>query len=170
MPSYIPPHRRRPSGVDALQKGSTPIPPNKREKELSQIADILEENSLNTKAHAKAIQQLLRFFNETVSQFLLPIDKAVREEEQFGLRRDKLITDHTIRISALERRLDRMQNGLKLAAAEVTTKNDDRHTEKSIKRLQQGLKLAATDAPTKKKSKRRRKRSKAKSRRRSRSK
>lgn len=159
MPSYIPPHRRRPSGVTVREKGSTSISPNKREKELSQIADILKENSLNIKANAKAI--------ETVSQFLLAIDKAVREEEQFGLRRDKHITDHTIRISALERRLDRMQKGLKLAAAEVTTKNDARHTEKSIKRLQQGLKLAATDAPTKKKSKRRRKRSKAKTRRRS---
>lgn len=158
MPSYIPPHRR-PSGVDALQKGSTPIPPNKREKELSQIADILKENSLNIKANKEAI--------ETLSKGVLDIVKLVRKEEQFGLRRGKLLTNNVIHGLELERRIKRMKNGLKLAAAEVTTKNDARHTEKSIKRLQQGLKLAATDAPTKKKSKRRRKRSKAKSRRRS---
>lgn len=161
MPSYIPPHRRRPSGVDALQKGSTPPPPNKREKELSQIADILKENSLNIKSYKKAIQ--------TLNEGLLTIVEKVREEKQFGLRRDKLLTKNVIHGLELERRIKRMQNGLKLAAAEVTTKNDARHTEKSIKRLQQGLKLAATDAPTKKKTKRRRKRSKAKSRRRSRS-
>lgn len=156
MPLYIPPHRRRPS---IREKGSTPTPPNKREKELSQIADILKENSLNIKANKEAI--------ETLSKGVLDIVKLVRKEEQFGLRRGKQITNNVIHGLELERHIKRMKNGLKLAAAEVTTKNDDRHTEKSIKRLQQGLKLAAMDAPTKKKSKRRRKRSKAKSRRRS---
>tara|TARA_B100000900_G_scaffold384683_1_gene373709 strand:+ start:1056 stop:1529 length:474 start_codon:yes stop_codon:yes gene_type:complete len=155
MPSYIPPHRR-PSGAAALEKGSTPIPPNKGDKKLLQIADILEGNSLSIKANKEAI--------ETLSKGALELGKLVRSHGRSAIIDSDFMAT---RIGDLERRIDRMQKGLKLAAAEVTTKNDDRHTEKSIKRLQQGLKLAATDAPTKKKSKRRRKRSKAKSRRRS---
>jgi len=166
MPLYIPPHRR-PSGAApagrgaaharaALEKGSTPIPPNKGDKKLLQIADVLEGNSLSIKANKKAI--------ETLSKGVFDIVKLARSHGQSAIID---INFMATRIGDLERRIDRMQKGLKLAAAEVTTKNDARHTEKSIKRLQQGLKLAATDAPTKKKCKRRRKRSKAKSRRRS---
>ena len=107
MPSYIPPHRR-PSGAAALEKGSTPIPPNKGDKKLLQIADILEGNSLSIKANKEAI--------ETLSKGALELGKLVRSHGRSAIiDRDFMAT----RIGDLERRIDRMQKGLKLAAAEV---------------------------------------------------